>query len=185
MNVYSWYPLSSSSEPTGPNRYFGSLAAYITTYLAIQAPSATVRTARVMICSAHWQQMPRTQPGDYNPPVSCPVPYYIKQYIHIDPEDDTSTVKIYHPFGRPSNLAPGAPSLPDGSAPMHKSSEIQKMASQWAITDDDNKINSGGTYVKWLPPEPVHGYSSGKPLRNFLYFDWHVEARKKVLTGNP
>jgi prepilin-type N-terminal cleavage/methylation domain-containing protein/prepilin-type processing-associated H-X9-DG protein len=184
MNVYSWYPTNSTTEPTGPNRYFGSLAAYITAYLSIPAPSPTVRTAQVMICAAHWQKLPASQPA-YNPPVSCPVPYYIKQFIYKNAEDDTGNLMIYYPFGRPNTLTAGAPSLPDGSAPTHKLSEILRVADQWAITDDDNKINSGGTYVGWLPPDPVHGYSSGKALRNFLFFDWHVENRKKDLTGNP
>ena len=138
-----------------------------------------------MICSAHWQKLPPTQPSDYNPPVSCPVPYYIKQRIYANPENDSGNVLIYYPFGRPNTLDPAAPKLPDGSAPVHKSTEIKALAGQWAITDDDNKINSGGTYSKWLPPEPVHGYSSGKPMRNGLFFDWHVEPLKKVLTGNP
>jgi prepilin-type N-terminal cleavage/methylation domain-containing protein/prepilin-type processing-associated H-X9-DG protein len=185
MNVYSWYPLGSATEPTGPNRFFGSLAAYITTYLAIQAPSSIVRTARVMICSAHWQQLPPTQPSDYNPPVSCPVPYYIKQFLYANPENDSGNLMIYYPFGRPNTLVAGAPALADGSAPLHKTTEIRKLAGQWAITDDDKQINSGGTYAQWLPPEPVHGRSTGKPLRNGLFFDWHVEPLKKVLTGNP
>lgn len=182
MNIYTHYPLGTAN-PTGPNRYFGSLAAYITSYLGIQAPSTVVRTAAVMICPSYWLKMPRN--ATYNPPSSCPVPYYIKQFVRADPEDETSAIQIYYPFGRPNTLVAGAPSLPDGSAPMHKASEIRRASDQWAITDDDNKINSGGTYAAWLPADPVHGAASSKPLRNFLFFDWHVDVKKKVLTGNP
>ncbi len=184
MNVYTWYPVGTVNA-TGPNRYYGSLAAYITAYLAIPVPSTAIRTANVMICAAHWQKLPPGAMANYNPPVSCPVPYYIHQFIYQDPAITTGTPDIYYPFGRPNGLTPGAPTLADGSATQHKSTEINRPASIWAITDDDNKINSGGTYASWLPPQPVHGYSSSKEYRNFLFFDYHVEGLKKDLSGNP
>jgi prepilin-type N-terminal cleavage/methylation domain-containing protein/prepilin-type processing-associated H-X9-DG protein len=185
MNIYSWYPQGTLSEPVGPNKYYGSLAAYLTTYLGLAAPSSLVKTAQVMICQSHWKKIPPQPPGIYNPPVSCPVPYYIKQFIYSNPENEVDPKAIYYPFGRPNGLVGGAPSLPDGSAPIHKAGEIRRVADQWAVTDDDNVINSGGTYSVWLPPKPVHGYSGGKALRNFLFFDWHVDNQKKDLTGNP
>jgi prepilin-type N-terminal cleavage/methylation domain-containing protein len=185
-SVYMNYPVGNPN-PTGPNKYFGSLAAYITSYLSIAPPSVQCRTANVMICSAHWKKIPKTATG-YNPPSVVPVPYYIHQYLHKDPTNDVTSaanpVVMYHPFGRPNTVSAPAPTLPDGSAPMHKTSEIANTAAQWAITDDDNTINSGGTYAGWLPKDAVHG-TAKKPLRNFLHFDFHVETGKRNLTGNP
>jgi prepilin-type N-terminal cleavage/methylation domain-containing protein/prepilin-type processing-associated H-X9-DG protein len=187
MNIYTHYPLGTVN-PTGPNRYFGSLAAYITEYLVIPPPSVLVRTAKVMICASHWRNLPKNPPA-FTPPTSTPVPYYIHQFLRQDPYNNvtsaTNPVVMYYPFGRPNTLVSGAPSLPDGSAPQHKNTEIKRVADHWAITDDDNKINSGGTYAGWLPKDPVHGYRQGQHLRNLLYFDWHVEGKKMTLTGNP
>jgi prepilin-type N-terminal cleavage/methylation domain-containing protein/prepilin-type processing-associated H-X9-DG protein len=184
MNIYTHYPVGTVTvNPTDPNRYFGSLAAYITSYLGIPQPSAMVQTAKVMACSSHWQKIPSS--AAYNPPSSCPVPYYIHQTIRQDPLNNSSGVLVYYPFGRPNSVAAPAPTLPNGSAPTHKVTEIGQFARQWAITDDDNEINSGGTYAAWLPPKAVHGRSSSGPLRNYLFFDWHVESMGKVMTGNP
>lgn len=184
MNIYSLYPLSNPQP--GPKRYYGSLAAYITAYLSIPAPSTTVRTAMVMICPAHWQQLPKSlTPADYSPPTKCPVPYYIHQFLHVNPEDDNSARLLAYPFGRPGELDASVTPLADGSAPAHRASEIPNAAGQWAIADGDAIINSGGTYSIWLPKQPVHGYSSSRQLRDFLFFDWHVEAKKKDLAGNP
>ena len=138
-----------------------------------------------MICPAYWRVLPKNVA--YTPPVSCPVPYYIKQGIYSDPNNEVAATRIFwHAFGRPNGGNTPPPLLPDGSSPMHKTSEIPKAAEQWAITDDDKKINSGGTYAQWLNEFPSHGYTSGKPRRNALYYDWHVETWKKVYPStNP
>jgi prepilin-type N-terminal cleavage/methylation domain-containing protein len=47
-----------------PNKYYGALAAYITTYLASPPPSSTIaQTSRVMICPAGWKKIPPGQPA--------------------------------------------------------------------------------------------------------------------------
>jgi len=190
MNIYENYPVGTAN-PTGPNRFFGSLVAYITTYLSIPQPSTIGQTAQVMICPSHWRKIPGG--ASYSAPVSCPVPYYIKQWIHQEPSDDSGTstaispLAVTYPFGRPNTVSsPPAPTpLPDGSAPTHKISEIPRAADQWAITDDDKVINGGGTYAAWLPAEPVHGYASSKPVRDFMFYDAHVASQKRDAKGNP
>jgi hypothetical protein len=47
-------------------------------------------------------------------------------------------------------------------------------SSVFAITDvDKGNINPTVSWWSDLPYEPVHG-----PVRNELYFDWHVEAKR-------
>jgi prepilin-type N-terminal cleavage/methylation domain-containing protein/prepilin-type processing-associated H-X9-DG protein len=190
MNIYTWYP-PGSVNPTGPNRYFGSLAAYLTAYLSIPKPSAVIQTSIVMICPSHWKKVSPIPAGaTYNPPVSCPVPYYIHQFLRQNPTEDTGTTNrvLFYPFGRPNTLDGATPAdckLSDGSARTHKITEIMNTSAHWAVTDDDLEINSGGTYAPWLPKLAVHGRKGSLPIRNFLYFDFHVANQKKVVTGNP
>ena len=71
---------------------------------------------------------------------------------------------------------------------------IPQFASHWVVCDDDKEINSGGTYVNWVPLTGVHGRSAGgrsdgtigdTPIRNYLCFDRHAETGKKGWSGNP
>src|SRR5580765_1564708 len=48
-----------------PTKYYGSLAAYITTYLGLNAPSSLVQTAKVMMCPAGFAAIPPNQ--NFNP----------------------------------------------------------------------------------------------------------------------
>jgi prepilin-type N-terminal cleavage/methylation domain-containing protein len=192
MNIYTWYPYPSGTEPTGPNRYFGSLAAYLTTYLALPRPSTQVRTAAVMICPSHWKKIPPG--GTYTPPTSCPVPYYVHQFLRQNPLDDSTVPAagigmVFYPFGRPNTLHSATPAdskLADGSAKTQKLSIIPNPSAHWAITDDDKEVNTGGTYAAWLPAKAVHGQKSTNAIRNFLYFDSHVGTQNRNFTSqNP
>lgn len=186
-SIYMWYPAGSQTEPTGPLRYFGTLVAYITRYLELPPPGRLAQTAQVMMCPAYLRAIPPG--GTFTPPASDPVPYYLKQFIYTDPNNEVLANKILcYPFGRPnmgSINPPCGAALPDGSSPMHKTTEIPRAAEQWAIADNDRMLNVSGTYVDWVPSYPVHGYSGNKSLRNFLFFDWHVEAQKKNPPQNP
>lgn len=151
-----------------PNKYFGALAAYITTYLASPPPSSTIaQTSRVMICPAGWRRIP---PGQtFTVPSSVPVLYFSPSSIYSDPNNPTTANKLFDfPFGRPNGPY----------APMQKITSIPRVSDQWAITDADKlNVPTGATYFGWLPDQPVHG--SIKPaLRQYLYFDWHVKSKK-------
>ena len=163
-----------------PNKYYGSLAAYITTYLGIKAPSSLVQTAKVMMCPAGFAAIPQGQ--SFNPMSSVPVLYFAKDSIYSDPPVDTAgNLVLYFPFGRPNGGPPAGPppTLPNGSTPMAKVSAIPQPALQWAITDGDKtNVPSGATYYSWLPNKAVHG-NQKPPLRNYLFFDWHVASEKR------
>ena len=154
-----------TANPTGPNKYFGSLAAYITSYLGDPGALDYRPYFPGHDLSGTLATIPKTlTAADYSPPVKCPVPYYIHQFLRANPTDDTSPAtspkRVYYPFGRPSlqgSETPPGGLLADGSAPMSKVSNIQGGATHWAITDDDQQLNGGGTYAAWLPPRAVHG----------------------------
>jgi prepilin-type N-terminal cleavage/methylation domain-containing protein/prepilin-type processing-associated H-X9-DG protein len=188
MNVYNTYKPSPD-----PNMYFGSLAAYITSYLGIPAPSDVCQTAVVMNCPAYVAAIPGLKPVPaYSAPVNSPVPYYMKQMIWSRPENEIPAYKsLCYPHGRPGGLSDPPPAPCDKPedykgtkwAKPAKLGNIPMFADQWEITDHDRKSNpsTGSTYNDWIPTPPVHGYSGGQELRNYLFFDGHVKSMKKNL----
>jgi prepilin-type N-terminal cleavage/methylation domain-containing protein/prepilin-type processing-associated H-X9-DG protein len=143
-------------------RWHYELAYYIATYLGQPAPDAiTLRTADVFFCPAFER---------YNPPLleekaerTC--------YGVFNPRFSTNVNITWRPFGYP----------PGQDSPMekpHKLSEVQRAAPLdrlWMITDMDQL---GAATAGWrfeTPPLPVHGNGT---LRNYLYFDGHVEAKQ-------
>ena len=89
----------------------------------------------------------------------------------LNADVDPSPANRVAPFGYPE--LDGAPEI----APV-KFSELDRYgtpATLYAITDVD-KINIPNTSITWwtdLPYKPVHG-----DVRNELYFDWHVAAKR-------
>ena len=164
-----------------PNKYYGSLAAYVTSYLATKAPGTLVQTSKAMMCPAGFAAIPPGQ--SFSPMASVPVLYFAKDSIYSDPPDDSpGKLLFYFPFGRPNGGPPAGPppTLANGMTPMAKVSSIPQPSSQWAIADaDKTNVPSGATYYAWLPNKPVHGTIS-PPLRNYLYFDWHVASSKLI-----
>ncbi len=160
-----------------PNKYYGALAAYITTYLSIKAPQTYAQTAQVMVCPAAWKRMPTGQA--YSPPSSVPVCYFSPDTIYSDPYNETAANVLFHyPYGRPNGgIAPPALNA-DGSSPEAKLTTIPRPSDQWAMTDADKyNVPTGASYYGWLPDKPVHG-STAPALRQYLYFDWHVASKK-------
>ena len=132
---------------------------YIATYLGLPPPSPTVRTALVTQCPASVraaQKIPSGPANSLDQPLS---------YISSAAVTNSPTQIVTRPFGYPpSGVNPEKPK---------KISVILRPADSYAMTDADQKNTPGGaTYFKYLPKEPVHG----KPLRNQLFFDWHVSA---------
>jgi type II secretory pathway pseudopilin PulG len=162
---------------TDPNKYYGALAAYITSYLSTPSPSANAQTSRVMVCPAGFQRIPAGQA--YSVPSSVPVLYFSPDTIYDDPDVQTS-ILFHYPFGRPNGGITPPPLLPNGSSPMQKVTSIPRASAQWAMTDaDKSNVPPGATYYGWLPDKPVHG-SIVPALRQYLYFDFHVNSRKTV-----
>src|ERR1039457_2175851 len=152
-----------------PNKYYGALAAYIATYLASPQPSDLAQTSRVMICPAGWKKIPTGQ--TFTVPSSVPVLYFSPSSIYSDPDNPTAANHLFdYPFGRPNGPF----------APMQKVTSIPRASDQWAITDADKlNVPTGATYYGWLPDQPVHG--TVKPaLRQYLYFDFHVNSKKTI-----
>jgi prepilin-type N-terminal cleavage/methylation domain-containing protein/prepilin-type processing-associated H-X9-DG protein len=151
-----------------PNKYYGALAAYICTYIGMPAPTPSAKTAQVALCPAAMRVISQT---GWVPPSQVPVCYWQTDKVYADPPFNTVTLIGTHPFGRPNSAY---------EKPL-KSTQILKPAVAWAMEDLDLQGEpdaSGGTYVNYVPKTPVHS-GLNPAVRNYLYFDWHVQARKK------
>ena len=157
---------------TAGDPYNGSIAAFLTPYLAYPAPTSISQTAKVAICTASFKVLPQKPP---NPPLYVPVSYFSLSRVTNDPPVGKDCVDF--PFGRPpSNLVPGTDPRPK------KQSVIKKPADTWAMTDCDKQLLLGfgitsATYQDYVAVNPVHGPKS-PALREYLYFDWHVGSKK-------
>ena len=137
------------------------LVYYIATYLGLPAPDATKRTADVFFCPSFER---------YNPPIleekaerTC--------YGVFSTRYSTNVNITWRPFG----YAPGQDSPMEKP---HKMTEVQQAAPLdqiWMVTDMDQLGASTAGWRKETPPLPVHG---GGTMRNYLYFDTHVETKK-------
>ncbi len=168
--MFFTYRDGNPNTPSDPNRYNGSLAAYIATYLAYPPPDSIVRTAKVAMCPASLQMLPKKTPI---PPLQVPVSYFSPSTVTNDPP--TGADVILYPFGRPD--APVALAK--------KLASIKKPSDSWAMIDCDKQLLTSlgitsATYIDYIPLEPVHG--SKKPaIRQSLYFDWSVRTMRTPL----
>ena len=155
-----------TGNPADPNRYSGSLAAYLTAYLAYPPPQPLLlRTALVAICPASKLKLPNVP---LVPPLNVPVSYFSQSTITNDPPAGTDLVVF--PFGRPNTPF----------AENKKLLAIKHTSDSWAMTDCDLQLLTslgigGASYQSYVPLLPVH---SGKsPARkNYLYYDWSVRS---------
>ena len=131
----------------------GELVMYLVDYLSLVKPTTKTRVAEVFVCPAFRQQAPDLTSFSGR-----------KTYL-LNDDVDPSAARA-RPFGYPS--------------PVTKTLKISEVGSYgslsetFAVTDVD-KGNIDPTVTWWsdLPYQPVHG-----KVRNLLYFDWHVSAKK-------
>lgn len=149
-------------------RYNGSMAAYIATYLSYQPPKIfLVQTAAVAICPASYRVLPQVTP---NPPLGVPVSYFSQSVITNDP--GTGLDLVTYPFGRPDSPY----------AQNQKHTKIRHPSDAWAMTDCDLQLLTGlgiggATYQGYIAKLPVHG-SRTPALRQYLNYDWSVHSEK-------
>jgi prepilin-type N-terminal cleavage/methylation domain-containing protein len=131
---------------------------YIATYLGSPRPSANTVVAEAFVCPAYRQQAPNLTSMEGR-----------KCYLLNGDIDQNAAAKV-PPFGYPAGPDPAIDPLR-----LKAIGNYGAPASIFAITDVD-KINVPNPTVSWwsdLPYQPVHGR-----VRNELYFDWHVAAKK-------
>jgi len=152
-----------------PPYHDGSIVYYLTTYLAAPPPSSLVQTSRVTMCPASVHGF-RNLPAGAPPYV--PISYFSQSTITNNPGPPADYFQW--PFGRP----------PGGGTDLiqpQKMNVFRRPSDQWAFTDCDKQLMDGlgvtSTYYDYVPLLPAHG-GPRPALRNCLFFDWSVRARK-------
>jgi prepilin-type N-terminal cleavage/methylation domain-containing protein len=161
---FTYHATGNASDP-----YDGSLAGFLTPYLAYPPPVSMLQTAKVAMCPASMKVLPNVVPV---PPLNVPVSYLSQEWVTNDP--GVGHDRVEYPFGRPSSPA----------ATAMKTYAIKAPSDTWAMTDCDKQLMDwlgySSTYYNYVAVLPVHG--GIKPaLRNCLYFDFHVGTRKTPL----
>jgi len=155
-----------TGNPADPNRYDGSLLAYIATYLSYPGPRLLImQTGIVAICPASLRAFPNVTPV---PPLNVPVSYFSLSTVTNDPPAGTDVV--LYPFGRPSGPF----------APNQKHQAIRRPSDSWAMTDCDLQLLlslgiTSASYQNYVPKDPVHGGKT-PATRQYLYYDWSVHS---------
>jgi prepilin-type N-terminal cleavage/methylation domain-containing protein len=136
---------------------------YLAHYMGNPAPGPQSHIAEVFVCPGYRSSAPDVVSMEGR-----------KCYLLNDNVNQNQTPQI-PPFGYPgSNGGDPILSIKHSQLSSYGSPRISP-ASIYAISDVD-KINIPDPTVSWwpdLPYKPVHG-----SVRNELYFDWHVAARK-------
>ena len=163
-----WTGMFFTYADTAGDRYNGSLAGFIATYVGYPAPTSLVRTAAVAQCPAQLKVLPNLVPNPAT--LAVPVSYFSQSTVFNDPPANTDFVK--YPFGRPNSA-----SDPDK---VKKVSAIKRTSESWAMTDCDQQFMTSlgiasATYLSYVPAFPVH---SGKSpaSRQYLFYDWSVRS---------
>ena len=141
------------------------LVNFLTPYLGYPAPDSTTRLAKVMLCPGFERNVKNANPTNL-----------VVYFLNGTSVDNSATSLSIYPFGYPVF----APDHPAGE-PNHKLTDVQShapLAEVWDIADVDEVAFPGGWSNIEMPPKPVHG-----SVRNYLYFDGHVSAKKVKTAG--
>ncbi len=133
---------------------------HTSTYLGLPRPSGTLVTGKVFICSGYARHNNQAAGGS-------PVNYMVTGAF----TNGNVIITTNTPFGYTS----GQPSGAQRPLSMAQLEGIGPLSSIYMLTDADqvNVSNPANTWRAQLPLFPVHG-----GVRNFSWFDGHVETRK-------
>jgi prepilin-type N-terminal cleavage/methylation domain-containing protein/prepilin-type processing-associated H-X9-DG protein len=138
-----------------------SLIYHLSTYLALPRPSGTMVTGKVFVC-AGYSRLNNAFVPNLNGALGSPVNYMVTGPF----TNGNVVVTTNTPFGYTGSRRP---------LNMLQLEGLGSLASIYMLTDADqvNVIDPNNTWRSQLPLFPVHG-----SVRNFAWFDGHVETRK-------
>jgi len=146
----------------GGGRNDNHLIFHVSTYLALPRPAATYSTGKVFICAGYARHNRQT-PGGVGV-------NYMVTAAHVN-----GNITIAAPDRLPFGYTSGQPSGPYTPMTLPSIAALGPLSDIYTLTDADqvNVNNPANTWRAQLPLFPVHGN-----VRNFSWFDGHVETRK-------
>jgi prepilin-type N-terminal cleavage/methylation domain-containing protein/prepilin-type processing-associated H-X9-DG protein len=136
---------------------------YIAPYLGLPMPSSTLKTSVVFFCPGFARSAPRTNVNRTD---------YMVTSTYKNSEANVTT----EPFG----YTTGQSTPPKPTLFLQQVEAFGPLNAIYTISEADqvNVTNVANTWRAQLPIKPVHG-----TVRNFLYFDNHVETKKVGAPG--
>ncbi len=149
--------LLTGQQPRYNNGSHESLIFHLSTYLALPRPSGTMVTGKVFVCAGYARHNNQQAPG-----AGSPVNYMVTAAF----TNGSVVITTNTPFGYTGTQRP---------LNMLQLEGLGALSSIYMVTDADqvNVNNPANTWRSQLPLFPVHG-----SVRNFAWFDGHVETRK-------
>lgn len=138
---------------------------FLATYLGYPAPDTSMRIAKVFICPGYLKYTPGV--NDQN--ITNQTMYQVPRYYNVGLTNNGVNLD---PFGY-------ATGLPNPPAKLSSVGAMKPITDVWWLAEVDQLSNPGGWEDSALPPKPVHG-----SVRNYIYFDNHVESRKIPASGS-
>jgi len=152
---------------------------YLAAYLAMPPPAAVgnnTNVVKVLVCPAYDHALPGNTQAHYSPERDNYTHAFCYSMTRINNQD------LGYPFGK-SNQSQRPLKLSEVAA-------IVSLSDTWAVGDFDWAVvgasldnlppdSLGLDKIPYIPIQPAH-----KTLRNFLYFDFHVDAKKVTVSGD-
>jgi len=165
------------SGTTGTSNFKKWMPYWVAPYLALQAPAQIpnqTNLVQVFLCPAYAHMLPYgvNQSGGYNPITDTSQPYYQGAFSYSVTRTNNYPQSLLTPLGYPFGKQSASVCLK-----MSTVGTTRQLSEIWAVADIDWQAVSDptalGTAENTVAIQPVHGN-----VRNFLYFDWHVGAKK-------
>jgi len=153
--------LRTGQQPRYNSGSHQSLIYHLSTYPALPRPSGTMVTGKVFVCAGYARHNNAFVPN-LNGALGSPVNYMVTSAF----TNGNIMITTNTPFGYTGAHRPLSMPQLEG---------LGSLSSIYMVTDADqvNVINPNNTWRSQLPLFPVHG-----AVRNFAWFDGHVETRK-------
>jgi prepilin-type N-terminal cleavage/methylation domain-containing protein len=165
--------LDLTEQPTYSATTTNYLPYYLATYLSLPSPAEVgnkTNVVKVLVCPAYDHTLPANTQGHYNPEKDNYAHAFCYSMTRIDNQD------LGYPFGK-SNQSQRPLKLSEVAA-------VVSLSDTWAVGDFDWAVynytlnnlppdNLGVDKIPCIPIQPAH-----VTMRNFLYFDLHVDSKK-------
>ena len=142
---------------------------YLAPYLSLPAPAANTNVVKVLVCPAYDHTLPGNTQAGYNPNRDNYAYAFCYSMTRVNNPD------LGYPFGKKNQE--------EQPLRLSQVAAIVSLSETWAVADFDWATGSysldnlppdnlGVDKIPYIPIQPAH-----RTVRNFLFFDFHVEAK--------
>ena len=186
LSLQMWVNDNDDWLPPGPNSTYGLAGGQIPIYTSSGPYLTTCSYYLPYYLAANMGAAQNDSELHILKPFICPGWINYNSTMQVDMQNPTNFLtNVMYRVSNNQDLTPAAPSNPFGYTSGLQSAKFSTVtgwypaSSYWWLTDVDmqNGAAAWGNFSA-LPSKPVHG-----SVRNYIYFDWHIETLKASLTN--